>query len=241
MWLLHRCIVRGFYLSWEYLEPHFLSLSPHQNDPFLCYWLPVYPHNRLLFIFWTIWCLFSFTCSWSKTCLPFWSTGKWKYVSIPINLDRTVALCIAAYQEDPDYLRKCLQSVKSTTYPGIKVVMVIDGNRKMTFTWWTSSVKSWAGTSQPLISGRNNYHAKGPGETDESHKESATACHPVGLVQQEYLHHAKMGWKKRSHVHGPSEHWGEVWIMYRWSPHICQEKHATFKIKHLCISPVIWL
>ncbi|KFO37378.1 Hyaluronan synthase 2 [Fukomys damarensis] len=46
----------------------------------------------------------------------------------PIKFYKTVALCINAYQEDPDYLWKCLQSVKRLTYPGIKVVMVTDGN-----------------------------------------------------------------------------------------------------------------
>ncbi|TNN01022.1 hypothetical protein fugu_012268 [Takifugu bimaculatus] len=41
----------------------------------------------------------------------------------------SVALCIAAYQEDPDYLRKCLRSVRRISFPGLKVVLVVDGNR----------------------------------------------------------------------------------------------------------------
>ncbi|KAM4605833.1 hyaluronan synthase 3 [Discoglossus pictus] len=40
----------------------------------------------------------------------------------------TVALCIAAYQEDPEYLRKCLRSVRRLSYPSVRVVMVVDGN-----------------------------------------------------------------------------------------------------------------
>ncbi|RXM28292.1 Hyaluronan synthase 3 [Acipenser ruthenus] len=43
-------------------------------------------------------------------------------------LCKTVALCIAAFQEDPDYLKKCLQSVKRISFPNLKVVMVVDGN-----------------------------------------------------------------------------------------------------------------
>ncbi|XP_066440267.1 hyaluronan synthase 3 isoform X1 [Eleutherodactylus coqui] len=45
-------------------------------------------------------------------------------------LSRTsrVALCIAAYQEDPEYLRKCLQSARRISYPHLRVVMVVDGN-----------------------------------------------------------------------------------------------------------------
>uniref|UniRef100_A0A3B3V193 Uncharacterized protein n=1 Tax=Poecilia latipinna TaxID=48699 RepID=A0A3B3V193_9TELE len=40
----------------------------------------------------------------------------------PQHLRRSVALCIAAYQEDPDYLRKCLRSVRRISFPGLKVV-----------------------------------------------------------------------------------------------------------------------
>ncbi|KAJ8248860.1 hypothetical protein GJAV_G00228530 [Gymnothorax javanicus] len=47
----------------------------------------------------------------------------------PQLLRRSVALCIAAYQEDPDYLRKCLRSVRRISFPGLKVVLVVDGNR----------------------------------------------------------------------------------------------------------------
>lgn len=47
----------------------------------------------------------------------------------PQLLRRSVALCIAAYQEDPDYLRKCLRSVCRLSFPGLKVVLVVDGNR----------------------------------------------------------------------------------------------------------------
>uniref|UniRef100_A0A8C5Q960 Hyaluronan synthase 1 n=1 Tax=Leptobrachium leishanense TaxID=445787 RepID=A0A8C5Q960_9ANUR len=45
---------------------------------------------------------------------------------------RTVALTISAFQEDPGYLRECLESVKKTQYPPdkLKIIMVIDGNRE---------------------------------------------------------------------------------------------------------------
>ncbi|KAJ7312188.1 hypothetical protein JRQ81_006551 [Phrynocephalus forsythii] len=48
----------------------------------------------------------------------------------PLKLCSSVALCIAAYQEDPEYLRKCLRSVQRISFPGLKVVMVVDGNRE---------------------------------------------------------------------------------------------------------------
>ncbi|XP_010185869.1 PREDICTED: hyaluronan synthase 3-like, partial [Mesitornis unicolor] len=46
----------------------------------------------------------------------------------PVRFGCSVALCIAAYQEDPDYLKKCLRSVKRIAFPDLKVVMVVDGN-----------------------------------------------------------------------------------------------------------------
>ncbi|NXE43490.1 HYAS3 synthase, partial [Ptilorrhoa leucosticta] len=42
----------------------------------------------------------------------------------PVRPGRSVALCIAAFQEDPDYLTKCLRSVKRIAFPDLKVVMV---------------------------------------------------------------------------------------------------------------------
>ncbi|XP_043936478.1 hyaluronan synthase 1-like [Protopterus annectens] len=45
---------------------------------------------------------------------------------------KTVALTIAAYQEDPNYLRECLLSVKNTQYPSdkLRIIMVVDGNKE---------------------------------------------------------------------------------------------------------------
>uniref|UniRef100_A0A8C6SLP5 Hyaluronan synthase 2 n=1 Tax=Neogobius melanostomus TaxID=47308 RepID=A0A8C6SLP5_9GOBI len=90
----------------------------------------------------------------------------------PIKLNKSLALCIAAYQEDPNYLRKCLVSVKRLTYPGIKVIMVIDGNNdddlymmeifKEVMGWDKAATYVW----------KSNFHAKGPGETEESYAES---------------------------------------------------------------------
>lgn len=89
----------------------------------------------------------------------------------PIKLNKSLALCIAAYQEDPNYLRKCLVSVRRLTYPGIKVIMVIDGNSeddlymmeifKEIMGWDKSATYVW----------RSNYHHRGPEETDESYAE----------------------------------------------------------------------
>ncbi|XP_054637704.1 hyaluronan synthase 2 [Dunckerocampus dactyliophorus] len=99
----------------------------------------------------------------------------------PIKLNKSLALCIAAYQEDPNYLRKCLVSVKRLTYPGIKVILVVDGNSdddlymmeifKEIMGWDKVATYVW----------RSNFHSRGPEETDESYAESVQQIYRLVL------------------------------------------------------------
>lgn len=90
----------------------------------------------------------------------------------PIKLNKTVALCIAAYQEDPDYLKKCLLSVKRLTYPGIKLIMVIDGNSEDDVYMMDIFSEIMGRDKSATYIWRNNFHQRGPNETEESHRES---------------------------------------------------------------------
>ncbi|XP_070605355.1 hyaluronan synthase 2 [Erythrolamprus reginae] len=90
----------------------------------------------------------------------------------PIKLNKTVALCIAAYQEDPDYLKKCLLSVKRLTYPGIKLIMVIDGNSEDDVYMMDIFSEIMGRDKSATYIWRNNFHQRGPDETEESHRES---------------------------------------------------------------------
>ncbi|KAG8438573.1 hypothetical protein GDO86_004947 [Hymenochirus boettgeri] len=49
---------------------------------------------------------------------------------LPCSFTKTVGLVIAGYQEDPNYLRQCLESCRTVKYPKdkLKVIFVIDGN-----------------------------------------------------------------------------------------------------------------
>ncbi|MBN3273207.1 HYAS1 synthase, partial [Polyodon spathula] len=55
---------------------------------------------------------------------------KMRSQKLECSYTKTVALTISAYQEDSNYLRQCLLSVKNTKYPSdkLRVIMVIDGN-----------------------------------------------------------------------------------------------------------------
>ena len=82
----------------------------------------------------------------------------------PQHLRRTVALCIAAYQEDPDYLRKCLRSVRRISFPGLKVVLVVDGNRPEDRYMMDIFQEVMGGVDQAgSMVWKGNYHSDGSG------------------------------------------------------------------------------
>ncbi|NWU48442.1 HYAS3 synthase, partial [Dromas ardeola] len=89
----------------------------------------------------------------------------------PVRLGRSVALCIAAYQEDPDYLKKCLRSVKRIAFPDLKVVMVVDGNGPDD-TYMLDIFHDVMGSEHSgSYIWRSNFHAWGEGETEAGLKE----------------------------------------------------------------------
>ncbi|KAG9355747.1 hypothetical protein JZ751_000585, partial [Albula glossodonta] len=99
----------------------------------------------------------------------------------PINLNKRLALCISAYQEDPRYLRKCLISVKRLNYPGIKVIMVIDGNGDDDSYMMEIFQDVMGSDKSAVYVWKSNYHHKGPGESDEAYSESL--AHISEIVQ----------------------------------------------------------
>nr|XP_033796961.1 hyaluronan synthase 3 isoform X1 [Geotrypetes seraphini] len=85
-----------------------------------------------------------------------------------MKLQCSVALCIAAYQEDPDYLKKCLYSVKRISYPNLKVVMVVDGNSQDD-TYMLDIFNEIMGSEKTgSYVWQSNYHEKGADETEQS-------------------------------------------------------------------------
>uniref|UniRef100_H3B1D8 Hyaluronan synthase 1 n=1 Tax=Latimeria chalumnae TaxID=7897 RepID=H3B1D8_LATCH len=67
-----------------------------------------------------------------QSFFAFLEHGKMRRDKLTCSYQKTVALTISAYQEDPNYLRECLVSVRNMQYPldKLRVIMVTDGNRE---------------------------------------------------------------------------------------------------------------
>ena len=48
----------------------------------------------------------------------------------PCSYTKSIGFTVSAYQEDPDYLRECLLSIRALQYPPqlLRIIMVVDGN-----------------------------------------------------------------------------------------------------------------
>ncbi|XP_060113905.1 hyaluronan synthase 1 [Heteronotia binoei] len=89
--------------------------------------------------------------------------------SLACSYTKTVALTISAYQEDPAYLRECLQSVKATLYPSdkLRVIMVIDGNSPEDQYMMDMFQEVFAGEDVGTFVWENNYHHQPQLDVDE--------------------------------------------------------------------------
>nr|XP_025975473.1 hyaluronan synthase 3 [Dromaius novaehollandiae] len=84
---------------------------------------------------------------------------------------RSVALCIAAFQEDPDYLKKCLRSAQRIAFPGLKVVLVVDGNGPDDAYMRDIFHEVLGSERAGSYVWRSNFHARGEGETEAGLRE----------------------------------------------------------------------
>ncbi|KAM9114827.1 hyaluronan synthase 1 isoform 1-T2 [Pangshura tecta] len=89
--------------------------------------------------------------------------------SLTCSYTKTVALTISAYQEDPSYLRQCLESVRATLYPRekLRILMVIDGNSPDDRYMLDMFREVFAGEDVGTYVWENNYHQQPPLEGEE--------------------------------------------------------------------------
>ncbi|XP_066574055.1 hyaluronan synthase 1 [Amia ocellicauda] len=101
---------------------------------------------------------------------------------------RTVALTISAYQEDPDYLKKCLLSVRQLQYPteSLRVIMVVDGNSREDAYMMDMFQDVFRDKDPACLVWRHNYHAWDP-RTGAAEGEGSAGVDPQRAQVEELL------------------------------------------------------
>ncbi|KAM9513154.1 hyaluronan synthase 1 isoform 1-T3 [Salvelinus alpinus] len=82
---------------------------------------------------------------------------------------KTIGFTISAYQEDPEYLRECLNSIRALKYPPelLRVIMVVDGNSEDDLYMLEMFREVFADQDPGCYVWRNNYHTWDPTQTQE--------------------------------------------------------------------------
>nr|XP_046158779.1 hyaluronan synthase 1-like [Oncorhynchus gorbuscha] len=82
---------------------------------------------------------------------------------------KTIGFTISAYQEDPEYLRECLNSIRALKYPPelLRIIMVVDGNSEDDLYMLEMFREVFADQDPGCYVWRNNYHTWDPTQTQE--------------------------------------------------------------------------
>lgn len=94
---------------------------------------------------------------------------------------KTVGFTISAYQEDPEYLRECLNSIRALQYPPelLNVIMVIDGNKDDDRYMMDMFKEVFADQDPGCYVWKNNYHSWDPAQA-QLDVEMAAGTGPYG-------------------------------------------------------------
>ncbi|KAM9309002.1 hyaluronan synthase 1 [Pholidichthys leucotaenia] len=97
----------------------------------------------------------------------------------PCTFTKTIGFTISAYQEDPAYLRECLNSVRALEYPPelMKIIMVIDGNSDDDQYMMDMFKEVFADQEPGCYVWKNNYHTWDPTQARQN-EEMATNTDP---------------------------------------------------------------
>ncbi|NP_001157502.1 hyaluronan synthase 1 [Danio rerio] len=99
----------------------------------------------------------------------------------PCSYTKTIGFTISAYQEDPAYLRECLQSVRALQYPSelLRIVMVVDGNSEDDRYMLEMFREVFADQDPGCYIWQNNYHSWNPNGQDQGAAEGPDADYEV--------------------------------------------------------------
>uniref|UniRef100_A0A3Q3AM74 Hyaluronan synthase 1 n=1 Tax=Kryptolebias marmoratus TaxID=37003 RepID=A0A3Q3AM74_KRYMA len=95
----------------------------------------------------------------------------------PCSYTKTIGFTISAYQEDPIYLKECLNSIKALKYPSelLRIIMVIDGNTNDDLYMMDMFKEVFADEDPGLYVWRNNYHTWDPTQVEQDEEKAAGA------------------------------------------------------------------
>lgn len=99
----------------------------------------------------------------------------------PCTFTKTIGFTISAYQEDPVYLRECLNSIRALQYPPelLRIVMVIDGNTDDDRYMMDMFREVFSDQDPGYYVWRNNYHSWDPAQAQQD-VEMAAEMGPEG-------------------------------------------------------------
>lgn len=84
----------------------------------------------------------------------------------PCTFTKTIGFTISAYQEDPVYLRECLNSIRALKYPSelLRIIMVVDGNSEDDLYMMEMFREVFADQDPGCYVWKNNYHTWDPSQ-----------------------------------------------------------------------------
>ncbi|KAG7469215.1 hypothetical protein MATL_G00126530 [Megalops atlanticus] len=105
----------------------------------------------------------------------------------PCSYTKTIGLTISAYQEDPAYLRECLNSVRALQYPPelLRIVMVVDGNTDDDLYMMEMFKEVFADQNPGCYRWEHNYHTWDPRPQEQQTAGNSAGDAGVGVGEED--------------------------------------------------------
>ncbi|XP_077432915.1 hyaluronan synthase 1 [Vanacampus margaritifer] len=109
----------------------------------------------------------------------------------PCTFTKTIGFTISAYQEDPVYLRECLNSIRALKYPSelLRIIMVVDGNSDDDRYMMEMFMEVFADQDPACYVWDNNYHTWDPNKMQLDEQTGAVNLYFIGDPQRAQVEH----------------------------------------------------